>query len=269
MTDGSLPVEIEHEDNLPAQQFDRLPTTPIETLGYAVMQGKLDVETMKGLMELEKEYRAEQARAEFNISVAKFSGLKQNIPHNKKGTTAGNAPFSYADFPQTVDFITPWLKKAGLSFSHTQDPPVMDGADIVYINVRCILKAKTGHQEESEFPAIPDSRLKGKVSPSQLVQMAVTYAKRQTLNMVMGLAAGEDAAFDDDANTVKPGISQPTANSSGKNANQSMIKSMKMATKNRGLEESMVCQMACGVDSFAEIPASRVNEVLELIKAQG
>lgn len=180
---------------------DKLPTNPVEMLAVAVTSGRLDTESLKELMELEKEYRGMQAKVQFDKAVAKFAGLKQRIPHNQIGKAA-QATFGYADYPQTVETITPWLKKAGLSFSHSQDDPVMDGAKIVFVNVRCHLKAKSGHSEEAQYPAIPDEKLRDKMAPGQLLQLAITYAQRQSLKMVLGLSTGEEGVFDDDSSEM-------------------------------------------------------------------
>lgn len=203
----SKDVATVEQELLPAQaqveSAGRLPSNPIEILATAVMSGRLDVESLKELMALEKDYRAMQAKVEFDKAVAKFAGLKESISHNQKGQ-AGNAVFTYADYPQMVSVITPWLKAAGLSFSHTQDQPEMEGSNVVFVNVRCHLKARSGYSEIAEFPAIPDEKLRSKIAAGQLLQAAITYAKRQTLAMVLGLSTGEDAVLDHDNRSVRP-----------------------------------------------------------------
>jgi hypothetical protein len=63
---------------------------------------------------------------------------------------------------------------------------------ITAIVVHCRIRHNAGHFEENFYPAVPDGRLEGKVSPSQLIQLAITYAKRQTLAMGLGIATEED-----------------------------------------------------------------------------
>ena len=173
------------------------PVNPVNLLQIAI-QNKVDSQQLKELMDLEREWRADKARAAYSEAMAKFNQLKKVIPHNKKGKTAGNAPFSYSDFGKLVDAITPWLAECGLSFSHSQDKPVVnDNGKIAYIMVYCTVRHKDGHKEEYSAMAIPDLRLDGKVSPSQLVQLAKTYAKRQTLSEALGLATSDDVNDDD------------------------------------------------------------------------
>lgn len=192
VTEGEI---VEHEDRLPAHTQE--PTNPIQLLSQAV-QRNVSPEHLRELMQLEREYRADKAKAEFAEAMTKFASLKQNIRHNRTGKTAGNATFTYADYPTMVKAISPWLFQCGLSFSHREDAPMFnqEGA-ISCIMVYCDVKHIAGHTETVQFPAIPDTRLNGKVSPSQLIQLAITYAKRQTLAMALGLATSEDARDDD------------------------------------------------------------------------
>lgn len=173
------------------------PMNPVSMITTAIQQG-VDAQQLKELMDLEREWRQEKAKSAYAQAMARFTEIKRVIPHNKRGKTAGNAPFSYADFGALVNAVTPWLAECGLSFSHRQDKPTLtDNGQIAYIMVYCRVLHKDGHFEETDFMAVPDDRLKGKVSPSQLIQLAVTYAKRQTLSTALGLATAEDAACDD------------------------------------------------------------------------
>ena len=184
-------------DNQIIEAGEASQTTPINLLQVAI-QNKVDSQQLKELMDLEREWRADKAKAAYSAAMAKFNQIKRVIPHNKRGKTAGNAPFSYADYGKLVDAVTPWLADCDLSFSHRQDKPVLaENGSVAYVMVYCKILHKDGHSQETDSMAIPDSRLNGKVSPSQLIQLAVTYAKRQTLSTALGLATSEDAACDD------------------------------------------------------------------------
>lgn len=162
------------------------------------IQKDFDVERLRELMTLEREWRADKAKAEYAAAMVKFGSLKKTIQHNKTGKTAGGASFSYSDFPTIAKAVTPLMTDCGLSFSHRFDPPVMsESGKVAYITVYCRVTHASGHFEEIHFPAMPDMRLDGKVSPSQLIQLAITYAKRQTLCMALGLSTAEDASDDD------------------------------------------------------------------------
>jgi hypothetical protein len=123
--------------------------------------------------------------------MAGFNAIKPTIRHNRHGKTAGSAPFSYADFPAMVSVITPLLAQCGLSFTHRL-VKAKGGDDVI-----CKISHQDGHSEECSYPVLIDSRLEGKVSPMQLRQLSITYAKRQTLAAGLGLATAEDVDDDD------------------------------------------------------------------------
>ena len=184
---------------------------PSQLLALAV-QRDFDIEKLRELMALEREWRRDKAESEYAIAMSRFGELKQIVPHNRQGTTAGNAKFTYSDFPQMVDTITPWLTQCGLTFSHRQDPPVMaENGKVAYVMVHCTIQHTAGHSKDFSYPAIPDMRLDGKVSPSQLIQLAVTYTKRQTLAMGLGLATAEDRDDDDSSGRMAETITAAQA----------------------------------------------------------
>src|SRR3990167_8964806 len=176
------------------------PQTPLTLLRLAIDKD-LDVDKLREFMALEREWRADQARAAFAVAMTECGRLKQVVPHNRRGKTAGSANFGYADYPQMVATVTPWLAQCGLSFTHREDAPVFEGGKVAYVMVFCRITHNAGHFEECHFPAVPDDRLYGKVSPSQLIQMAITYGKRQSLALGLGVATAEDA-HDDDSSVV-------------------------------------------------------------------
>lgn len=174
-----------------------LPTVQVADTSQLIqlaIQKDFDVDRLREVMALEREWRADKAKAEYSMAMVKFGSMKKSIQHNRTGKTAGGASFSYSDFPSIVKAISPVMSECGLSFSHRHDSPVMgENGKVAYITVYCKVTHASGHSEEFHFPAIPDMRLDGKVSPSQLIQLAITYAKRQTLCMALGLSTSEDA----------------------------------------------------------------------------
>lgn len=241
--------------NMPAREV-----TPVGMITTAIEKG-IETEQLRELMALEREWREDKARSAYAAAMAKFNGLKKVIPHNKKGKTAGNAPFSYSDFGALVNAVTPWLAECGLSFSHQKDKPVIgDNNQIAYQMVYCRLLHEDGHSEQTEFMAIPDLRLNGKVSPSQLLQLAVTYAKRQTLSEALGLATSEDAKDDDSAGamTCKPG-EQPLTNE--------QLKRLRDAMKVAGVDDAAMCKRA-SVEKIEDIVQGRMGGAMKWVQQQ-
>jgi len=158
-----------------------------------------NADKMKAMLEMHEHLLDRDAKTAYAAAMAKFTEIKDVICHNRSGKGPGNAVFGYADYPTSVKKVTPWMTQCGLSFSHHQDNPTFkaENGSVAYIIVRCRITHEKGHSEEYCYPAVPDLRLSGKLSPSQLIQLAITYAKRQTLLMGLGIATGEDKNDDD------------------------------------------------------------------------
>ena len=216
----------------------------------------LDTEKLRELMALEREYLADIAKAAFNSAMAKFVGLKKNIKYNRKGKAGkeGAVSYGYSDYPQMVQAVTPWMEQCGLSFTHLQESPVMGDKGILWVNVVCVIKHAGGHSESNSFPAMTDARLLGSVSPSQLLQMAVTYAKRQTLAMGLGLATSEDANDDDSSRVLVPIITEKQA--------ADLHTMMEDFINNK---KSFLAWLK--VESLSELPASKYQMALDKCEA--
>jgi len=181
-------------------------SNPSQLIALAI-QKDFDVDRLRELMTLEREWRADQAKAAYAEAMAEFGVIKQTIGHNRSGVAAGGAKFSYSDFPTLASAVTPWLAKCGLSFSHRKDVPVVgENGKVISVMVYCKVMHKAGHFEEASFFAMPDMRLDGKLSPSQLIQLAITYGKRQTLCELLGIATSEDV---DDSDSQAVEVSRP------------------------------------------------------------
>lgn len=260
---------------LPVNMATNTPANPMELLSFAV-QKDLDVEKMQVLMEMEKEWRGEKAKSAYNEAIAKFAGMKEPIRKNTTGAGPGGSKFNYSDYAQIVDTITPWLKKCGLSFDHRKDAPVIDNGRITMQMVYCQIRHKEGHLEEFSFPAMVDYRLDGKLSPVQLLQAAITYAKRQSLCDGLGLSTSDEVSADADATAPAPRTpqakQQPASNGSPGACNANQVKMMATAAKNKGLDEKVVCSTATGdpkIAAFDQVPFGKLNDVLDFIRMQG
>ena len=222
---------------------------PIQLLARAVEKG-VNVDQLRELMTLEREWRADKAKAEYAAAMMKFGTLRQVVGHNRTGKTAGSATFSYTDFPMLVSAVTPWMAQCGLSFSHRHDAPVMkpDGG-VGHILVYCRILHSAGHSEEFMYPAVPDGRLDGKISPSQLVQLAITYAKRQTLAEGLGIATAEDKD-DDDARKPEALITLEQANEL-------------QAAMDKHIKKKDEFLKWLGVGLLIDLPASKFQKAME------
>jgi len=190
----NLPAKTKPYRNEQEQQREE---SAFAMIARACENKDIDVDKLKEMIALQIATQEHQAKLDYAAALSRFAAIKQPIAHNRTGTTAGKTSFSYTDYPTMVTAVTPWLMECGLSFSHVQEPPVIEGGKVILVMVTCIIKHVGGHSERFPFPAVLDDKLRDKISPSQLLQLAATYAKRQTLAMGLGLATMEDTHDDD------------------------------------------------------------------------
>jgi hypothetical protein len=259
-----LPTELDADPRVASMQI----------LSQVASDPNADVEKMRSLIDMQKDMDEYEAKKAFNKAMSKFNGLKTVIPHNRKGKTAGSATFTYADYPQLVAHSTPWMNKCGLSHSHHQDAPTVIDGRIISVMVYCVIRHKDGHEDVPHgWLAMPDDRLKGKVSPSQLIQMAITYAKRETFKQALGLSDGDDVALDLDAVTGDTGTSRyqveqkaPQAKApAGNGLTEPMLKQIRTRIEANGMDEVEVAG-TFGFERLEDVPMSQVNDVLEHVQ---
>ena len=152
---------------------------------------KADVGTLERLVELRKQMKEERAREEFYHALSSFQSelkpiKKSKVVKNKDGTIR----YSYATFDDIIEAIQPLLEKHGLSYHFKtafEDKAVI---------VKCIITHIMGHQEITEFRAPIEPQLshdgKPRMLPIQEWGSALTYAKRYSLSLALGLATEED-----------------------------------------------------------------------------
>lgn len=114
--------------------------------------------------------------------LAKFQQSVGTINKDSKGYG-----YNYASLDNIVAIITPFLKENNLGFTHT-----FDGTDII-----CTLFNTEGETIFSKL-SLPEEKPKltkdGKetLTSSQLLGVAITYARRYTLTAILGLVTDED-----------------------------------------------------------------------------
>ena len=114
--------------------------------------------------------------------LAKFQQSVGTINKDSKGYG-----YNYASLDNIVAIITPFLKENNLGFTHT-----FDGTDII-----CTLFNTEGDSITSKL-TLPEEKPKltkdGKetLTSSQLLGVAITYARRYTLTAILGLVTDED-----------------------------------------------------------------------------
>jgi hypothetical protein len=162
---------------------------------------------LRELMNMQREWQADQARAAFNAALAAFKfepivvrKAKLVGYTTKQGEEVG---YRHAELSDVVDAVGPALSKHGLSFRwDVKQTPT-------WISVTCILKHALGHSETCELGGPPDAS--GKKNAIQQIASTVTYLQRYTLKAITGVAEGgqdDDGQGGDDGEGLDPAQGQ-------------------------------------------------------------
>lgn len=163
--------------------------TPMSMLAVAVQRG-MDVATIKDLMQLQKEWEANEARKAYATALAAFKESPPVVYKDKKNDQYGSM---YATIGNLVNTTNVGLSKHGLTARWDID-------QTAGIKVTCILTHRAGHSEKVSMSGPADDS--GKKNPLQQIKSTVTYLKIATFEAVTGMASA-DADSDDDGNGNK------------------------------------------------------------------
>jgi hypothetical protein len=143
------------------------------------------VEAVKELFSLRQKIVEEQARKEFYEALRRVQEQLPGIPRTRMVTNQnGTVRYRYATFDDILRVVKPILTQNGFSFSFK----TRTEGSTVY--VRCELYHEGGHIESCEV-ALPILSSPG-MNPAQAAGAVLTYAKRYSLSMLLGISAEED-----------------------------------------------------------------------------
>lgn len=189
----------------PENQTTAMQGNPIMPLiEMAMEKGNLDV--VRELMQLKREWDADEARKAFNVAMAAFKTEPPRIEKNKhvnvKFKDGGGMEYDHATLDHVVGAITPALSKFGIR--HRWVPEQKDGR----ITITCVLSHDLGHCESTTLSAPID--ISGKKNPIQAEMSTVTYLQRYTLLSATGMAAsGQDDDGHASEDNDRPRVSEP------------------------------------------------------------
>lgn len=168
-----------------------------ELLIAQAIDKNVPVETMERLLAMRRELKAEKAKEDFDLAMARFQA---DCPIIEKLDKAGAAGFQYkyATLDHIVKQVKGLLAKNG--FSYTFDTRKTPGA----LTTFCKVKHKGGHMEVSEFEIAIDTT--ARMNISQKDGSASSYGKRYAFCNAFGILTGDE---DTDAITPKEPV-KPT-----------------------------------------------------------
>lgn len=161
------------------------PSPVLALFQQALEKGAEAASAMETLYKLHVAEREHGARLSFFNALAAFQSECPPVPKTSAGqpSQAGGKPmYTYADFEQIVETISPHLRRNGLSYFF--DTEMHENGTL---RVTCRLSHVDGHAEAANF-TLPTTSKTPAMSAQQAVGAARTFAKRCTLMDVLGLA---------------------------------------------------------------------------------
>ena len=152
-------------------------------MAMQAMRAGMSIADMRGMLELQKDWEANEARKAYTVAFAAFKAEAVRIIKARQVTDGPLKGKAYAELYSVVDAVTPELSKHGLgaSWSITRDEPQ-------WLEVTCTLRHVNGHSESVSMGGPPDAG--GAKNAIQARASTVTYLERYTLKAVTGVSEG-------------------------------------------------------------------------------
>jgi hypothetical protein len=172
--------------------------TPMQMLAIAVDRGD-DLERIKQLRELYKEWKADEAKSAY---VEAFANFKRNMPDVVKDMLNKQYGSDYSSLANLVNTTNRHLGEYGLNA--TWDPVVKDNV----VTCTVIMTHIDGHEQRVTLCGPPDTS--GQKNPLQQIKSTLTYLEGATFQAITGVVA-RSACKDDDGNGAggKPDVPAP------------------------------------------------------------
>lgn len=171
-------ISVVEQQSVAVPQNTQLAVGPMAN-AIAAIQAGMSLEHLKGIMELQKEWEANEARKAY---VADMAAFKLNPPeiYKTKLVSFSGTEYMHATIGDVAKAIVDALAHHG--FSHSWETK-QDGG---LITVTCRITHRMGHSESNSMQSAPD--ISGKKNSIQAIASAQTYLQRYTLLAACGLA---------------------------------------------------------------------------------
>lgn len=217
------------------------PVTPMHMLQVAVQQGH-DLEKIEKLMELERRWKADQAREAYYQALTEFKQQQITVTKDKRNDQYNSM---YTSIGNLVNTVTAAMAPFGFSASWE-----VEQAD--FIKVTCILSHTLGHSESVSMEGPPDDS--GKKNTLQQIKSTITYLEASTFQAVTGVVS-RDANVNDDGNGAVDTITEE-----------------QLADLEALIEEVEADRAAflkyCKVASLEQLPAAKFKQAVKALEAK-
>ena len=187
MTDNHIvkPVDTNHE----------IESTQMHPLVKVAMRGgAVDTQTLKDLMELQKEWEKHEAKKAYTQAMVQLKAeLPSTLEHDKKvdypsKKTGGKVNYTFSSLAHAMNAVSPHLTQFGFSLSWTPTTDKM-------VSVTCRLTHTDGHYEEATLSAQPD--MSGAKNSIQAIGSTISYLQRYTALSLLGIATADMKCVDE------------------------------------------------------------------------
>jgi hypothetical protein len=183
------PVIIERESSTTLARLDS------QALLSTALERGAAIDVIERIVALAERVNAIQAREAYNAAIAEFQRRCPPIYKTREATITprgGGAgyTYTYAPLPEIKATIDPLLGELGLSQRWTS--PVVEANRVT---IECVIMHRLGHEISSGPVTMPVSQAQdggGGANQMQRVAIAMSYAKRQALQNVLGIAPEDD-----------------------------------------------------------------------------
>jgi len=173
----------------PEASIDNAQMHPL--VNMAMKGGELDTQTLKELMELQKEWEREAAKKAFTQAMVQMKSELPSVISKDKSVSfgQGRTSYSFATLAHAMEEVQPHLTKYGFELSWI--PSISDKN----VSVTCTLTHIDGHSKTTTLSAQPDTS--GSKNSVQAIGSTITYLSRYTALALLGISTANMPDADD------------------------------------------------------------------------
>ena len=172
---------------------------PMTIISQMVTSGSMDVETVKGLLDIQKSLDLQESIRSFNRD---FAMMRSEMPIFKREKQAYTT--TYTPLEDIMKLAQPVLSKYGFSASFSTSQ-----IDAKAVSVTCDIMHRDGHSKSTSLIVPVEVVTKG-MNSMQALGSAITYGKRYTISGLLNIVTADDKdnnGFAESARQAKPKIS--------------------------------------------------------------
>lgn len=165
-------------------------------VSMAKQTGVNDIETLRELMALQREYEAGEAKKGFTRAMVALKAEMPTVIARDGKVKFGSTKYTHATLANAINTVTPYLAKHGFELSWSAE----NGSG--QVKTTCKLSHRDGHVETMTLQAEPDKI--GNKNSIQAIGSTITYLQRYSALSLLGIATADmkDSDQERDENSI-------------------------------------------------------------------